>query len=211
MVLRVCGAVLRDEHEAEDASQATFLVLARQAGALDCRRPLGGWLHAVAARIAAKARANAAKRRRQERAAMNLLREEPANTSEPEQQVLLHEELKRLPDKYRVPLVLCYLQGKTHEQAARELGRPVGSMSWYLGQGVELLRKRLICRGMTVAPLVLVAMLVGSASGAMPAALLESTVRAALLIARGTAAGEAAVSTTAASLAQGACLGMVMT
>ncbi|HEV3449505.1 MAG TPA: sigma-70 family RNA polymerase sigma factor [Gemmataceae bacterium] len=211
MVLRVCRAVLRDGHEAEDASQATFLVLARRAGSLDCRRPLGGWLHAVAARIAAKARANVAKRRRHEREAMNLLRGEPAKTSDPEQQALLHEELQRLPDKYRVPLVLCYLQGKTHEQAARELGRPVGSMSWYLGQGVELLRKRLIRRGMTVAMSVLVTMLVGPASGAMPAALLESTVRAAVLIAGGKTVGDAAVSATAASLARGACLGLAMT
>jgi RNA polymerase sigma factor (sigma-70 family) len=210
MVLGVCRAVLRDSHDAEDAFQATFLVLVRRAASLDTPQSLGGWLHAVALRIALKARATAASRRERERLAMKLERSNLSPTADAHDYAALHEELERLPKKYRWPLILCYLQDKTHEEAARELGWPVGSMSWYLGRGRELLRKRLERRGLTVASPALVAMMVTRSPAALPAALLEATFQAALLVASGKAAVGGALSVSVAGLTRSACLAMTM-
>jgi RNA polymerase sigma factor (sigma-70 family) len=147
MVLGVCQRVLRHYQDAEDAFQATFLVLAEKAQRL--RRPelLANWLYGVAYRTALHARQRGARRREHEReaASMCAAKSEQEMGSE-ELRRLLDEELSRLPEKYRTPLVLCYLEGKTNEEAARLLGWPVGSMSYRLGRGRELLRKRLEAR-----------------------------------------------------------------
>ena len=147
MVLGVCRRVLRNSQDAEDAFQATFLVLVEKASRL--RRPelLANWLYGVAYRTALHARQRAARRGARERevAAMS----SPLNETEIESRELrrvLDEELHRLPEKYRAPLVLCYLEGKTNEEAARVLGWPSGSMSHRLARGRELLRERLETR-----------------------------------------------------------------
>jgi RNA polymerase sigma-70 factor (ECF subfamily) len=147
MVLSVCLRVLRHSHDADDAFQATFLVLAKKAQRL--RRPelLANWLYGVAYRTALHAQQRAARRREREREAAKMI----APSSDPESdsrelRCILEEELHRLPEKYRVPLVLCYLEGKTNEEAARMLGWPSGSMSYRLARGRDLLRERVEAR-----------------------------------------------------------------
>jgi RNA polymerase sigma factor (sigma-70 family) len=147
-VFGVCRRVLGDRHDAEDASQVTFLVLARKAASLDRPELLAHWLYRVAYRTAAKARARAARRRESEKQAaftqaMGAMPEEARR----ELRAVLDDELNRLPEKYRGPLVLCYLGGQTNGEAARLLGRPAGSMSGLLARGRALLRDRL---GVTV-------------------------------------------------------------
>jgi RNA polymerase sigma factor (sigma-70 family) len=147
-VLGVCRRVLGNGPDADDAFQATFLVLANKAGSIRARRGVGGWLHGVAWRIARKARVAAARRRKHEQEAAALRPtvgevEAACQTIGP----VLDEELQRLPARYRLPLVLCYWEECTHEAAARELGIPTGTLSWRLGRARTLLRQRLVRRG----------------------------------------------------------------
>jgi RNA polymerase sigma factor (sigma-70 family) len=147
MVLSVCRRVLHNRHDAEDAFQATFLVLVEKAPRL--RRPelLANWLYGVAYRTALHARQRAARRSEREREATAM--STPSSEPEIEAQELrriLDEELHRLPEKYRAPLVLCYMEGKTNEEAARVLGWPSGSMSYRLARGRDMLRQRLEAR-----------------------------------------------------------------
>ncbi len=153
MVLSVCQRVLRHSQDADDAFQATFLVLAQKAHRL--RRPglLANWLYGVAYRTALHARQHAARRSEREREAAKRI----VLSDDPERKRLalrrvLDEELHRLPEKYRAPLVLCYLEGKTNKEAARLLGWPSGSMAHRLARGRDLLRKRLEARlvGLTI-------------------------------------------------------------
>jgi RNA polymerase sigma factor (sigma-70 family) len=144
MVLGVCRRVLRQPQDAEDAFQATFLILVQKAGSLEQPELLANWLYGVAYRTAQQARVRAARRSHHEKeaAAMTATQSEP-NTAWPELREILDRELFQLPEKYRAPLVLCYLEGKTNEEAARLLGWPIGSMSARLARGRELLRDRL--------------------------------------------------------------------
>src|SRR5262249_48991017 len=122
MVWRVCLAIVRDEHEAEDAFQATFLVLVRKARSLWVRDSLGPWLHQVACRTASCLRTAVLRRRRHERrrAARNAARAVELGASrDPDWDAAVHEEVGRLPEKYRAPVVLCDLEGCTHREAAR--------------------------------------------------------------------------------------------
>ncbi len=144
MVLGVCRRVLGHAQDAEDAFQATFLVLVRRASSLRDPALLGNWLYGVACRTARKARARAARRQQLERQATPMPAEAPsADDKGPQLRALLDAELQTLPEKYRAPLVLCYLEGLTNEEAARRLGWPPGSMSYRLARGRELLRERL--------------------------------------------------------------------
>src|SRR4051812_28004742 len=118
MVLRVCREVLRDEHEARDAFQATFLVLVRRAGPLWTRDSLGPWLNQVARRVAACARAAAARRRRLEREAAEGAILSGCDPGRDDLGPAIREEVGRLPERYRMPIVLCYLEGLTQRQAA---------------------------------------------------------------------------------------------
>src|SRR5262249_55047498 len=125
MVWGVCRRVLRNDHDAEDAFQATFLVLIRRAASIACRELLANWLYGVAYQTARKARATAARRRTRERQVLEM----PEPQVAPQQvrhdlQSLLDQELSRLPDKYRVPLVLCDLEGKPRRETAQQLGCP---------------------------------------------------------------------------------------
>src|SRR5262249_13010396 len=118
MVLGVCRSVLRHEQDAEDAFQATFLVLARNADSIRQPEAAAGWLYEVAYHVAVKALADAARRRTQERRATPLAPADPTlDMTLRDLRRVLHEELRRLPEKYRLPLVLCYLEGRSHEEA----------------------------------------------------------------------------------------------
>jgi RNA polymerase sigma factor (sigma-70 family) len=200
LVLSVCRQVLRDAHEAEDAFQATFLLLARKATTIRRGEALGAWLHRVACNVARTARADATRRRASERRAILMSRADAApESSFSDWQPLLHEEVNRLPGKYRLPIVLSYLEGKTHEEAARELGWPVGTVKGRLARARDLLRTRLARRGLALPAAGLTALLAqGTVQAAVPAALADSTLRAALLF----AAGSVTVRIPAALLAE---------
>jgi RNA polymerase sigma factor (sigma-70 family) len=201
LVLGVCRRVLGQGPDAEDAFQATFLVLARKAGAIGQPERLGNWLYGVALRVARKARAEAARRRARQRqvADMPTSRGDPEADWEEVRQVL-DDEVQRLPDKFRAPLVLCYLQGLTREEAAARLGWTAGAVKGMLERGRELLRSRLARRGVTLSAGPLAVMFIGNAlSAAVPAVLSDSTVQAAVRF----AAGKAGAAGCAAALAEG--------
>ena len=195
MVLRVCRRVLGDPHDAQDAFQATFLVLVRRAHAIREARSLAPWLHGVALRVASCSRANAARRRKHERtagasrAALAVDRDDG-----PELEAAVQEELGHLPERFRVPLVLCDLGGLTHEQAADRLACPVGTIKSRLARGRERLKGRLARRGVGPSAAIAAALDLGTA----PAALAEAALRIA------TRAGAGGSSAAAAILAKGA-------
>jgi RNA polymerase sigma factor (sigma-70 family) len=180
MVFRLCRRILRNEHDAEDAFQATFLALSRQADQLRPHESLGGWLYRVAYRTAQKARVAAARRAKHEgRAAERPVADPLTQLTVGEAHDLLDRELARLPDKFRVPLVLCYLEGLTRDEAAHQLGWPPSTFKSRLEQARERLRRRLASRGLAL-PGALVASLFGgaTASAAAPPALPEAIVKA---------------------------------
>jgi RNA polymerase sigma factor (sigma-70 family) len=151
-VLQICQCVLGDTHAARDAFQATFLILARKAARLDGRSPVTGWLYKVAYHVALRSRARAARQRRTERGAAKRRLSEGASDlfvdlERQELRQALREELERLPEKYRLPLILCYFDGHTHAEAARMIGLPRGSIAKRIGEGLERLRERLLNRG----------------------------------------------------------------
>ena len=203
LVLDVCRRVLRDEHSAEDAFQATFLVLARRASQIRSRSSLAGWLYAVAYRTARRANARRHRRREEElrgnvMAADDILAQV---TSRYEQQ-LLDEELNGLPAKYREPLVLRYLLGKSNRQVADELGLRVGVVEGRIKRGKDRLRLRLTKRGVSLMP-ALAAVHVSSA--AVEAATTDSLVAATLQAAaafRGGGRSEGGCSESALQLAE---------
>jgi RNA polymerase sigma factor (sigma-70 family) len=149
MVLRVCRTVLRDEHDAQDAFQATFLILVRRAGAIRDRDSVGSWLYGVALRVAECARGTAARRRAHERRAATLaMNRLTVAEGEPDLVPLIHKEIGRLPERFRVVVVLCYLEGLACEEAATQLGWPIGTVKSRLSRARERLRKRLTKRGL---------------------------------------------------------------
>jgi RNA polymerase sigma factor (sigma-70 family) len=146
MVLGVCRRVLRDAHAAEDACQAVFLVLLRRAASIARPELLSGWLYGVAMRVAGKARAGTVRRRAHEKRATSPAVPDPVvEAARRDLRSVLTAEIERLPEKYRDPLILCYWEGKTNDEAARQLGCPPGSMSYRLARGREMLRERLSC------------------------------------------------------------------
>ncbi|WP_435009373.1 sigma-70 family RNA polymerase sigma factor [Tundrisphaera lichenicola] len=199
MVLRVCQSVLANSHDAQDAFQATFLVLARKARGLWVRDSLGPWLHQVAYRAASGAKATAARRSRLDRRAA---RSAEQAVTEPVDELarILHEEIERLPERYRAPVVLCDLEGCTHEQAARHPGWPIGTVKSRQSRARDRLRERLSDRGLTPdfgrLPLI-----------PIPPTLADVTARAAIrfLASRAIAPGSAAL------LAQGVIRAMILT
>ena len=180
MVLRVARGVLRDPRDVEDAFQATFLVLVRKAPTISDRELLGPWLHGVARRVALKARGVAARRNKREGGTFDDPPADPAEGPWPDLRPILHEELDRLPAKYRQPVILCHLQGLTHAEAARELAWPVGTVSVRLARARKLLKERLSRRGLTATAALWAAGLAQDASAAVPEALARSTAKAAL-------------------------------
>jgi len=185
MVLGVCRRALRDPHDADDAFQATFLILARRAGAIRDREILARWLFGVARRVSARARVLAGRRRDRERPASEELAGPVIDPADGELRAILDEEVGRLPDRYRSPVVLCYLEGRSHEEAARQLGWPVGTVKGRLSRARALLRSRLTRRGLAGPAAALAMAAVREASAAVPEALLQSTTRTALTFALG--------------------------
>jgi RNA polymerase sigma factor (sigma-70 family) len=180
-VLGVCRRVVHHEQDAEDAFQATFLVLYRQAVSIRKRQAVGSWLYGVAYRIARKVQAKRAKHAVRETELTDI----PAPESRPpwlwrELRLVLDEEVNRLPTKYRVPFVLCYIEGKTTEEAARQTGCPLGTVSSRLAWSRKRLRSRLLRRGMMIPAALVTAILAERvAAVALPDHLLNSTGQAA--------------------------------
>jgi RNA polymerase sigma factor (sigma-70 family) len=209
MVLGVCRRVLGDAHEAEDAFQATFLVLVRSARSIGKSASVGSWLHGVAHRTALKARAAQAARRKHERRAPIMANNEAgAEAAWGELRQVLDEEVGRLPEACRSPFVLCYLEGKTYDEAAALLGLPKGTVSTRLARARELLRARLTRRGLALSAGLLATALSQSAAPAVPPALAAATVSAAGCVAAGAAAG--AVSPQVAALTEGVLKAMLV-
>jgi RNA polymerase sigma factor (sigma-70 family) len=189
MVLRVARRVLDNETDAEDVFQATFLLLARRAAAIRKRESVAGWLHSVAHRLALSARGQRARRKeRESRAAQTRSIEAPPGSAWSELEETLHEVLAQLPAKYRTPLIYCYLEGWTQEEVARHIGKPLGTVRSWLARGRELLRKRLLRRGISLSIEGAGAALLASACApaeAVPPALRMATLQAAHLFAAG--------------------------
>jgi RNA polymerase sigma factor (sigma-70 family) len=204
MVFGVCREVLGNPHDAQDAFQATFLVMARKAGSVKNGDSLASWLHGVALRVAARARSDAARRRAHERRFATFQVQERENDADPPEPCPeLHEELARLPRRYREPVVLCHLEGLTSEQAAVRIGCPAGTVWSRLSRARERLRRSLARRGVALPAAVLAAGLTSPARAAPPAILLDATVRTALGFARRRATEAAVSSGSAITLATG--------
>jgi RNA polymerase sigma factor (sigma-70 family) len=188
MVRGVCRRILRNLDDADDAFQAAFLVLLRKASTLATREVLGDWLHGVAYRTALKARSAAARRRMKEKQA---LRQEAIVDDEarPDWLPLLDEEIGRLPAKYRLPVVLCDLEGRTRKEAAQQLGWPEGTVSGRLSRARTMLARRLTRRGVTLSAAALAAGMAGEASAHLPFSLVGPICKAAMAFAAGSAAG----------------------
>ncbi len=211
MVHGVCRRVLRRAEDAEDAFQATFLVLARKAAAVAWRESVGRWLYQVAYRLAAEARTRNARRDALEKQAAERLKPAAAKQEGlPEVCAVLDEALHGLPARYQKPLVLCYLEGLTRDQAAGQLDWSLRTLERRLAQGRERLRKVLTRRGITLSAALLAGSLTGiAADAAVSTRLVAATVRAAVSFATGKAGLGGGISATAAALAEGALCGTV--
>jgi RNA polymerase sigma factor (sigma-70 family) len=206
MVLGVCRQLLRHEQDAEDAFQATFLVLARKADSIRSPEALPNWLYGVATRLATRNRAAASRRQAREVALMDPPATEPeGQTPGAEWWPALCEEIGRLPDQYRTPFVLCYLEGKTNEEAARLLKCPTGTVFSRLARARKRLRERLARRGLVISSALLAGTLTALPSDAFAAVsppLLRQTVRGALQFAAGRANGTTVLSPRVTRLAE---------
>jgi RNA polymerase sigma factor (sigma-70 family) len=214
MVWGVCRRVLDSHQDAEDAFQATFLVLVRKAGAVTPREMVANWLYGVAHQTALKARANTARRRGREKQVTAM----PERALEQQQlwddmRGLLDRELSRLPEKYRALIVLCDLQGKTRKAAAQHFRLPEGTVASRLATARSLLAKRLTRSGLTLSAGTLAALLSQNLAlgGTPPASLACATIKAATLFAAGQAAATGAISAKAALLAEGVLKTMLLT
>jgi RNA polymerase sigma factor (sigma-70 family) len=211
MVLGVCRRVLRDHHEAEDAFQATFLVFVRKARDVSPAGALANWLYGVAYRTALKAKARAAMRRSHEqRAANNRTPREMPAAAESELPAALDDALSRLADKYRIPFILCELEGHSQRDAARQLGWPEGTLFVRLMRAKKLLAKRLARRGFGPAAALTAVALTHTASASVPAALMARTVNAVVAGAH-SAMATGAISVEVADLVKGVVRSMLFT
>src|SRR6516162_1820746 len=170
MVFGVCRRVIDNHHDAEDAFQATFLVLARKASSVRPRERVANWLHGVALRTAMKAKALTTKRRSREKQVTEMPEPEaPQQGHWRDLQPLLDQELNGLPENYRLPILLCGLEGKAIKEAAQQLGWPQGTLAGRLARARKLLAKRLANRGVTLSAGALAAVLsINAASAAVP-------------------------------------------
>jgi RNA polymerase sigma factor (sigma-70 family) len=210
MVLDVCRGVLGNEANAEDAFQATFLILARKAASIRKAASVGCWLHGVAYRTALNARTQSATRQKCEARAPVRQLSQPDDLTWRELREVLHQELTGLAERYRAPLVMCYLEGKTQDQAAAQLRLAKSTLKERLERGRGLLRARLVRRGLGPALLVAAAWPAAIASACLPSMLVSSTVKAAGLSAVGKAT-VGVISTKVAALAEGVMKSMLLT
>jgi RNA polymerase sigma factor (sigma-70 family) len=209
MVLGVCRHVLRHEQDAEDAFQATFLVLARNATAIRKAESLSSWLHGTAHQLSLRAARDAMRRRAREKRASPAPRES-RDLAWSEVQTILDEEIQRLPEKYRGPVVLCWLEGKSGPQAARELRVPEGTLWSRLAQARKRLQARLSRRGITGAAVVGV-LCAGTAEAQMSAVRVGLLARAAFLIATDRATAARMIPSAITTLVEGAQRAMLFT
>jgi RND family efflux transporter MFP subunit len=209
MVLRVCNRTLHDPHDAEDAFQATFLVLVRRAGSIRKRPSVASWLFGVACRASAGLRLKEARRRRSERRRAALAESFRACRPAVEGALDLHAEVGRLPEKYREPLVLCYFEGLTHEQAAGRLRWPVGTVKVRLSRAREQLRRRLGRLGWDAHSLTLAGPAGADALATTSESLVSEATRLASTMLSGSRPG-AAISSRAANLAHGVLKAMLI-
>jgi RNA polymerase sigma factor (sigma-70 family) len=215
MVWGVCRRTLLNDHDAEDAFQAAFLVFARKASSLRSRVLLANWLYGVARKTACKARQVAAKRCAREKQVDVMPEPEPVESSDKgfghELRPLLDQELSRLPEKYRVAVVLCDLEGRSRPEVARQLCLKVGTVGSRLARGRALLAKRLARRGLDVSASSLAPGLSYQVSlGSVPPAVLGNTIDAAALFAGGEATATGAISAQVSALTKGVLHTMVL-
>jgi RNA polymerase sigma factor (sigma-70 family) len=180
MVLGVCRRILRDDHAAEDAFQATFLVLVKKADRLKERGLLTNWLYGVALRVSQKERARGERRRNVERQAAESTPRIASGTEPNELRHLIDEEIHRLPERYRLPVLLCHVEGLRHDEVARRLGCPVGTVESRLSRAREQLRTRLARRGLAPSTSAMGGMFGLPSISPIPASLVRSTLRAAM-------------------------------
>ncbi len=210
MVLRVCHNVLGHRDDAEDAFQATFLVLVKQRNSIRKLDSVASWLYGVASRVASRARVDAARRRKTEQGGIRLVTDSAAAddaNSALDQAMhgpIVQEEVHRLPEKYRSVVLLCYWEGLTHEQAALQLGCPIGTVRSRIARARDLLRRRLIGRGLPATAGVVTVFAAPSAPAAtslapVPLNLIRSAVQAAMCVAAGKSTA-GVVSATVSSL-----------
>jgi RNA polymerase sigma factor (sigma-70 family) len=210
MVWGVCCRLL-NQHDAEDAFQATFLVLVRKAAAVP-RGAVANWLYGVARQTAIRLRATAAKRRRRETQVVNMPEPTVPELRDADLQVAVDEELSRLPDHYRGVVVLCDLGGMTRKEAARQLGIPEGSVASRLARARVMLARRLTQRGIVMAGGSVAAVLsAGSASASAPPALVASTIKVITLLSAGEVAATGMISAVVSDLTEGEVKAMFMT
>jgi RNA polymerase sigma factor (sigma-70 family) len=194
MVLAVCRRLLNDPCDVEDAFQATFLVLVRKARSVRAEQSLGGWLHRVAHRVAVEANRNAARRKRREERAANMSASDRDTSPDADDfRPALHEELARLPERFRRPVVLCYLEGKTQAEAAAALRWSSATLRRRLAAARERLRARLVHRGIAPSAGLVMASLAEEARAAVPPDWIATTVRTASALAQRRAAASTAL------------------
>jgi RND family efflux transporter MFP subunit len=209
MILSVCQQLLRGGHDAEDAFQATFLVLVRKVGSIGQPHLLANWLYGVAHRVASRMSVQTARRRLRERRGVELVAVEPfCQVAWDDIRPVIHAEVSRLPEKYRTAIVLCYLQGKSQDEAAAYLECSAGAIKGRLERGRNLLRKRLCRRGLALS-IGALATVVSAPAIALSPPLVASTVKAATLVLAGQAAG--AVSAQVIGLMEGVLNTMFLT
>ncbi len=211
MVLRVCRRVLNHEQDAEDAFQATFLILARKTESIRKREALAEWLHGVAYRAAMEVKRSAARRRDHEARLWTLMRQAAVSPTWDDVQAVLDSEIQRLPQPFRVAFVMCVLEGKSGPETAAELGVKEGTVWSRLTRARQRLQRQLARRGIELSAL-LAALFVAENAGkaAVPAVLANATVRCGLLVAAGgTAAGQ--IPSHIAALAAGVTRAMLLT
>jgi RNA polymerase sigma factor (sigma-70 family) len=211
MVFGVCRRLTTNYQDAEDAFQATFLVLARKASAVNPREGVASWLHGVALRTAMKAKAMTARRHVREKQVTELPEPEVVQDDQwRDLQPLIDQELQSLPENYRLAILLCDLEGNTIKESARQLGWPQGTLATRLARGRKLLAKRLANRGVVLSASSLVTVLSETvASACVPVSLVSSTIKTAALVASGQAVANM-VSAKVAALVEGAMKAMSM-
>jgi RNA polymerase sigma factor (sigma-70 family) len=209
MVLGICRRMLGNSADVEDAFQATFLVLLKRASSLGPRDAIAAWLHGVAVRVAQQARSAAARRGQRERVGLTFDVACHDQAIDPELGKILDEEINRLPAKYRSPVVLCYLEGITHEEAARQLQWPLGTVKGRLSRARSVLESRLSRRGVACGAALAVLAAGTRGYAALPGLLLETTCRAAARAGTGHLCAPV-VSSTVAGLVQGVLTTMVI-